>query len=91
MQSINPVASNIPSYKIWSIFSLLCCCLPLGVVATIYSFKSENAAKAGDTIEAEKSSNIAKYLNIAALVIGLIMIITIIAVQATAISRFHRK
>ncbi|XP_078413277.1 interferon-induced transmembrane protein 2-like [Cetorhinus maximus] len=79
--------SNIPSYKFWSIFNLLCCCLPLGVLATIFSFKSETAAKSGDLTEAQKSSNIAKYLNIAALVIGLIFIITFIVFQALAVSR----
>ncbi|GCC31280.1 hypothetical protein chiPu_0009737 [Chiloscyllium punctatum] len=89
MESNNPNSSNIQSYKYWSIFSLFCCCLPIGVLATIYSFQSENAGNAGNFTEAQKSSNIAKYLNIAALVIGLIIIITVIAINASALAKAH--
>lgn len=32
-----PLAYPLPDYLLYSIFNLLCCCFPLGIVALIYS------------------------------------------------------
>ncbi|XP_078282853.1 interferon-induced transmembrane protein 2-like [Rhinoraja longicauda] len=85
MQSSVHIASDIPSYKCWSIFNMFCCCLPLGILATIYSFQSESATKRGDIAEAEKSSRMAKKLNLAAVVIGIIIMIIVIALEVTIV------
>ncbi|XP_017284476.1 proline rich transmembrane protein 1B [Kryptolebias marmoratus] len=71
------------SYLGWSIFSTFCCCLPLGIAAIIYSSKVSNANAVGDTNSAEDASRTAKILNITALVIGLAVIITSIALSLT--------
>uniref|UniRef100_A0A672HE68 Uncharacterized protein n=1 Tax=Salarias fasciatus TaxID=181472 RepID=A0A672HE68_SALFA len=60
---------EIPSYCGWSIFTALCCCLPLGIVALIYSHKVISTADASST---------AKTLNIMGLVCGIILLILLV-------------
>uniref|UniRef100_A0A9J8BTC1 Uncharacterized protein n=1 Tax=Cyprinus carpio carpio TaxID=630221 RepID=A0A9J8BTC1_CYPCA len=69
---------NEPTYLAWSIFNTFCCCLPLGVVAIIYSCRVDHANSFGDPGRAQESSRIAKNLNIASLVLGLIGLIMVI-------------
>ncbi|XP_074832837.1 uncharacterized protein LOC142001482 [Carettochelys insculpta] len=66
-----PAAGSVPSYKYWSIFNILCCCLPLGLVALYYSGEVEKCQASRDTAEAKRASDTAKNINILALVIGL--------------------
>ncbi|KAJ8267066.1 hypothetical protein GJAV_G00137950 [Gymnothorax javanicus] len=73
-----------PSFLAWSIFNTLCCCLPLGVVAIVFSTKVNNAVASGDLTAAESHSRTAKIVNIVALVVGLIFIITFIALRVNA-------
>ncbi|KAG5843791.1 hypothetical protein ANANG_G00154650, partial [Anguilla anguilla] len=73
---------SVPSsYLAWSIFNTLCCCLPLGVVAIIFSTRVNNAVASGDLTTAESASRTAKIVNIVALVIGLIFIITVVSIN----------
>uniref|UniRef100_A0A3B5M659 Uncharacterized protein n=1 Tax=Xiphophorus couchianus TaxID=32473 RepID=A0A3B5M659_9TELE len=58
--------SVAPTYRGWSIFNIICCCLPLGACALYYS--------AGDTIAAQDASKTAMTLNIISLICGLILI-----------------
>ncbi|XP_016120301.1 synapse differentiation-inducing gene protein 1-like [Sinocyclocheilus grahami] len=67
-----------PTYLAWSIFNTFCCCLPLGIAAIIYSCRVDNANSLGDAGRAQESSRIAKNLNIASLVVGMIAIIMLI-------------
>ncbi|KAM3921167.1 dispanin subfamily A member 2b-like [Leptodactylus fuscus] len=69
--------SRQKDYLVWSIMSLLCCFCPLGLAALIFSIKSRNASNENDSDGAVKHSKTAFYLNIAALVMGIIMIIII--------------
>ncbi|KAF4113555.1 proline rich transmembrane protein 1B-like [Onychostoma macrolepis] len=69
---------NEPTYLAWSIFNTFCCCLPLGIAAIIYSCRADNANSLGDAGKAQESSRIAKNLNIASLVFGLIGLIMVI-------------
>ncbi|XP_076147386.1 interferon-induced transmembrane protein 1-like [Alosa pseudoharengus] len=66
--------SNAPSYLAWSIFNTFCCCLPLGIAAIIFSTRVNSANIAGDQARAESDSRTTKYLNIAALVCGIIFL-----------------
>ncbi|KAM5132384.1 dispanin subfamily A member 2b-like [Mantella aurantiaca] len=68
-------------YLVWSIISLICCCFPLGLAALIFSIKSRDANNQNDADTAAKHSRTSFYLNIAALVLGVILIIVIVAVQ----------
>ncbi|XP_030007055.1 proline rich transmembrane protein 1B-like [Sphaeramia orbicularis] len=72
------------SYLAWSIFNTLCCCLPLGIAAIVYSSRVQSANAAGETVAAEEASRTAKILNIIALVCGIIVLIIVIALRASA-------
>uniref|UniRef100_A0A665UN88 Uncharacterized protein n=1 Tax=Echeneis naucrates TaxID=173247 RepID=A0A665UN88_ECHNA len=74
--------SVVPSYLGWSIFNTLCCCLPLGIAAIVYSCKAKNANAAGESTIAAHASRTAKILNVVALVCGIILIIIFIALKA---------
>uniref|UniRef100_A0AAY5KN31 Uncharacterized protein n=1 Tax=Esox lucius TaxID=8010 RepID=A0AAY5KN31_ESOLU len=75
--------TNAPTYLGWSICNTLCCCLPLGIAAIVCSFKVDNANKVGDAERATEASRTAKILNIVALVIGIILIITVLVLNFT--------
>ncbi|KAM4015634.1 dispanin subfamily A member 2b-like isoform 1-T2 [Anomaloglossus baeobatrachus] len=73
-------SSGQKDYLGWSIFSTLCCCLPIGVAALIFSIKARDAANQNDSTTAAKHSKMAFNLNIAALVLGIIFIMIVIVV-----------
>lgn len=84
-----PLPIPVNDYLCYSIFTLLCCCLPLGIAALIYSISAREANHAGDQISAERSSRMAKTLNHVALGLGIgfmILSIVYVVVVATAIS-----
>ncbi|CAH1250181.1 TMEM91 [Branchiostoma lanceolatum] len=76
------IQSRANDYMGLSIFTLLCCCLPLGIAAIVSSCETQDANNAGDINKAQSASNRAKLLNYWALglgiffwVIGVILII----------------
>uniref|UniRef100_A0A8C4SYM1 Uncharacterized protein n=1 Tax=Erpetoichthys calabaricus TaxID=27687 RepID=A0A8C4SYM1_ERPCA len=69
---------SVPSYLGWSIFTLICCCLPVGIAALICSCRVNDASSAGDSVRATEASRKAKILNIVGLVIGIIVIIIVV-------------
>ncbi|GCB63045.1 dispanin subfamily A member 2b-like [Scyliorhinus torazame] len=71
------------SYLPWSIFNLTCCFFPLGIAAIIYSCRVQSAIDLGNSERAKRASSIAKNLNIAATVIGIIAIIIIVVIYFT--------
>uniref|UniRef100_A0AAY4BHM2 Uncharacterized protein n=1 Tax=Denticeps clupeoides TaxID=299321 RepID=A0AAY4BHM2_9TELE len=79
--------SNVPSYMSWSLVTTLCCCLPVGILALVFSNKVNTANASGDTANAEQLSRKAKYANIAGTVFGIIMIITIISLKAVEMKK----
>uniref|UniRef100_A0A8C6U279 Uncharacterized protein n=1 Tax=Neogobius melanostomus TaxID=47308 RepID=A0A8C6U279_9GOBI len=70
----------VPSYLGWSIFNTLCCCLPLGIAAIVFSCKAQDASAVGDQVNAAEASRKAKILNVIGLVCGIIFLVISIAV-----------
>lgn len=49
-----------PNYMVWAILTLLCCCLPFGIVAVVYASQVNSKWACGDYAGAQKASNNAK-------------------------------
>lgn len=80
-----PLVSPLPDYLGYSIFTMLCCCLPLGIAALVYSISTRNANMSGQPQMAERSSKMALTLNHVALGIGLTFIVLyIVLINVTA-------
>lgn len=73
-----PLANPVNDYLGYSIFTMLCCCLPLGIAALIYSISAREANHVGDRMSAERNSRTARTLNHVALGLGLGSIILFI-------------
>ncbi|KAJ8332884.1 hypothetical protein SKAU_G00417800 [Synaphobranchus kaupii] len=84
-----PLVHPKPDYLGYSIFTMLCCCLPLGLAALIYSIKTRDSNNQGLQQKAEMSSRTARNLNHAALGIGIAIIILYIVYTAVFASNFH--
>ena len=55
-----PLAHAPPNYLVYSILCTICCCLPFGVVAIIYSAKVNDKFARGDYEGARKASEAAR-------------------------------
>lgn len=75
--------SAAPSYLGWSIFTTLCCCLPLGIAAIVCSTKVQSANGVGDSSGAMEASKKARMFNIIGLVCGIILIIIVVSVRVS--------
>ncbi|KAJ8391263.1 hypothetical protein AAFF_G00095300 [Aldrovandia affinis] len=71
----------VPTYLAWSICNTLCCCLPIGIAAIIFSTKVSGANNVGDTTRAQEASRTAKILNIVGLVVGILLITLIVVLR----------
>ncbi|XP_059364791.1 synapse differentiation-inducing gene protein 1-like isoform X1 [Carassius carassius] len=76
-----PLARPVPDHLGYSIFTMLCCCLPLGIAALVFSCSTRNANYSGQQELAEKNSKTALTLNHFALALGLIFIVLYIIFQ----------
>jgi len=76
-------AVAIPDYLPWSIAATILCCLPLGIVAIVFSAKANSAKAIGDFRAAAEAANQAKiWLYVSAgigLLVGLVYCVGIIA------------
>ncbi|XP_042629061.1 transmembrane protein 91-like [Cyprinus carpio] len=77
----SPLANPLPDYLGYSIFTMLCCCLPLGIAALVFSCSTRNANYSGQRELAEKNSKTTLILNHAALGIGLVLLVLLIIVN----------
>ena len=68
-------------YLVWSILSTLFCCLPLGIVAIVYSVKANSAYDAGNADEYVKAADKAKFWTILSAVLGFIISALAVLVQ----------
>lgn len=64
---------DVPNYLVWSILTTLFCCLPLGVVAIIYSAEVNTKLAVGDLNGAMEASAKAKFY-IGLSVIGIVLL-----------------
>jgi hypothetical protein len=76
-----PLPPKVPNYLIHAIVVTLCCCLPLGIVALVFSSQVNNKLAAGDVAGAEESSRKAKTWVIVAFVCGIVSNIGVAALM----------
>ncbi|RXN20636.1 tumor suppressor candidate 5-like protein [Labeo rohita] len=76
-----PLADPLPEYTWYSIFTLLCCCLPLGTAALVYSLSTRSANYSGHQELARKNSKTARNLNHVSVVVGIIFIVVLVVVE----------
>ncbi|XP_035862224.1 calcium-binding protein P-like isoform X1 [Sander lucioperca] len=80
-----PLLNPVNDYLCYSIFTMLCCCLPLGIAALIYSISARESNHIGDQMGAERNSRMARTLNHVGLGLGIAMLIlTIVYVVVVA-------
>ncbi|KAG7229462.1 hypothetical protein INR49_012861 [Caranx melampygus] len=82
----SPLTQPVNDYLGYSIFNLLCCCLPLGIAALIYSILAREANHAGDRMTAERNSRTAKILNHVGLGIGIGAFVVIVVIAVLSVS-----
>lgn len=56
----SPAQGQIPNYLVQSILVTICCCVPLGIVAIIFSAQVNSKLAAGDIAGAQEASDKAK-------------------------------
>ncbi|RXN07930.1 synapse differentiation-inducing gene protein 1-like [Labeo rohita] len=85
---VMPMVAAAPDYIFYSIFTMLCCCLPLGIAAVVFSCNTRNANLAGQRELAMSSSKVAFILNNVALGLGLTML-TVLSIGLYITYRHH--
>lgn len=69
-----PPPPVVPNYLVHSLLATLCCCLPFGIVALIYSVQVNSKIAAGDEAGAQAASASAKTWVIVAVIAGVVSI-----------------
>nr|XP_034977028.1 synapse differentiation-inducing gene protein 1-like isoform X2 [Zootoca vivipara] len=72
---VPPQPTNEPEHLGYSIFTMLCCFLPLGIAALIFSIKTRDANLAGNGTAARQHSRTAMFLSHLAVGMGLMLLI----------------
>ncbi|XP_058601656.1 synapse differentiation-inducing gene protein 1-like [Onychostoma macrolepis] len=67
-----PLTNPLPDYLGYSIFTLLCCCMPLGSAALVYSLTTRDANMFGHRQIASRNSRMARIINHVSVAVGLI-------------------
>ena len=81
----------IPNYLVQSILVTLCCCLPLGVVAIVFSAQVNSKLAAGDIAGAQDASNKAKMFAWIGFGLGLVVMIIWFAMSGAAFMQGIRE
>jgi hypothetical protein len=77
--ALNPQHEAPPTYLGWAIGVTACCFLPCGLVAVYFGWRSAQATVSGDLAWAEGASNVARRWLIAAVVVGVLIDLVIVA------------
>lgn len=67
-----PPPPDIPNYLVQSILTTLCCCLPFGIVALVFSSQVNSKLAAGDIAGAQAASRSASTWSIVAFISGIV-------------------
>ncbi|XP_048009892.1 trafficking regulator of GLUT4 1-like [Megalobrama amblycephala] len=70
--SFTPLTNPLPDYLCYSIFTMLCCCLPLGSAALVYSITTRDANTFGHQPIARRNSRMARILNHVNVAVGIL-------------------
>ncbi|XP_067305543.1 proline-rich transmembrane protein 1-like [Pseudorasbora parva] len=73
-----PLANPEPEYLCYSVFTTLCCCIPLGIAALVFSSSTRNANHSGQQVLAAKNSKTARTVNHLSVAIGIVVFALII-------------
>ncbi len=79
------MGAPIPNYLWQSIVATLCCCLPLGVVAIIFSAQVNTKLAAGDIAGAREASSKAKLFCWISFGIGIVGILISLLINGAAL------
>ncbi|XP_034279449.1 dispanin subfamily A member 2b-like [Pantherophis guttatus] len=75
-----------PDFLAYSIFTMLCCFLPLGVTALVFSIQTRQANEVGDQTAARRLSILARSFAHIALGIGIVLAFVYIAIIAIVLA-----
>ncbi|XP_060113819.1 proline rich transmembrane protein 1B-like [Heteronotia binoei] len=64
---------HAPDYMGYSIFTMLFCCLPLGIAALVYSIRTRDANRMGNGTEAQENSRTARIFAHCGLAVGIVL------------------
>lgn len=81
---------HVPTYLVPAIFSTICCCLPVGIVAIIFAAQVNTKLQAGDMPGALEASRKAQTWFWVAVVLGLLSTILCLPLLRFHAFRFHR-
>ena len=80
-----PAGPAIKNYLLQSILVTICCCLPLGIVAIIFSAQVNSKLAAGDIAGAQEASSRAKMCVWIAVILGLVGMVAGLLINGAAI------
>lgn len=67
-----PVPAAIPNYLVTAVLVTLCCCMPFGIVALVFSAQVNSRLSTGDIAGAQAASNSARTWILVAFIAGLL-------------------
>ncbi|XP_050987974.1 synapse differentiation-inducing gene protein 1-like [Labeo rohita] len=85
-----PLANPVPDYLGYSIFTMLCCCLPLGIAALVFSCSTRDANYSGRRELAERNSKTARTLNHVGVGVGLISLVAFIIYYVMVLNEINK-